>query len=157
MNERKQLNVIIADTDDYYRGRLSDLFVNNGHLVRPIINGDELIKNIEEKGGELFILVIDHHLPPIDCFYILNTIKDLGYEGKFPIIVVSDKDEPDYLIREMKASGASAFMTKGLRARKCILPGQPASLLDHQRRGHPEKPEDTGLDSRNIPRGQNKR
>ena len=117
MNELKQQRtVIIADTDDYYRGRLSDLFVNNGHLVRPMINGDDLIDMLVEKKGNIHALMIDRQLPPVDCFYILNKIEELGYEEKFPVIVVGKNTEPDYVIKELKASGASGYMTKDLPA-----------------------------------------
>ncbi|MEE9543382.1 MAG: response regulator [Thermodesulfobacteriota bacterium] len=113
MSPKKPKTILIADSDDFFRARLSEALIQRRHTVKVANEGEGVIKLIEDSINELDFLVLDHNLPPADSFQILNEINESGYRDKFPILILCKEELSDTEIEELKSSGADGFMLKG--------------------------------------------
>ena len=111
---QKPQTIIIADPDGDFRRSMSDVLVPQGKKTLTVDHGTRATELIEEAEGRIDFLIIAHQIPPIDSYWVLQWIREMNYDGNFHIMVVSDVEEPDYVIKELKDSGASSFVTKDI-------------------------------------------
>ena len=123
--------ILIADDDNFFRVRLSDILSVSGHAIRFAASGKEVIEEIKKDPSSIDLLTLDLQMPDIDGFGVLEWINDNGYRGAFPVLVVSGVSEPGDVLERLKALGASGLMTKSfdpeetvLRINKILFPGK---------------------------------
>jgi CheY-like chemotaxis protein len=104
--------ILVADSDDFFRVRLSEALIQRGHKTKVASDGTEALKIIETSMSDIDFLVMDHYLPPTDSFWILQTIQDSEFASKFPILILCKDNINTMEIDELKANGADGFMTK---------------------------------------------
>lgn len=112
MSPKTPKTILVADSDDFFRVRLSEALIQRGHKTKVANEGNEVIKLIENSMNDLDFLVLDHYLPPTDSFWILNWINESSFKDKFPIFILCKEEITDMEVEELKANGADGFMVK---------------------------------------------
>lgn len=112
MNTKKPKNILIADDDNFFRVRLSDILIEASHNIRFAASGKEVIEEIRKNPSSIDLLTLDLQMPDIDGFGVLEWINENGYRGKFPVLVVTGVSEPSHVLEKLKALGATGLMTK---------------------------------------------
>ena len=112
MSPKTPKTILVADSDDFFRVRLSEALIQRGHKTKMANEGNEALKLIENSMGDLDFLVMDHYLPPTDSFWILDNIIESGFKDKFPILILCKEKVNDMEVEELKSNGADGFMLK---------------------------------------------
>ncbi len=114
-------NVLVADDSIFFRVKLSDVLIEAGHKVRFATNGKEVINEISTDSDGIDLLMLDMQMPGIDGFGVLRWIKESGYIGKFPVLVVTGAYELAGIMAKIKELGASGLMTKGFSPEEILF------------------------------------
>ncbi|MBI5562535.1 MAG: response regulator [Deltaproteobacteria bacterium] len=114
-------NVFIADDSVFFRAKLSDILVEAGHKVRFAKDGRELIKEIRIDHDGIDLLVLDLQMPDIDGFGVLRWLKENGFAGRFPVLVVTSVYEAAHVVDGLRELGAAGLMTKGFTPEQIIF------------------------------------
>lgn len=104
--------ILIADDDNFFRVRLSDILMEEGHDIRFAASGHEVIEEIKKDPSSIDLLTLDLQMPDIDGFGVLEWISDNGLKGRFPVLVVTGVSEPGHVLERLRALGAAGLMTK---------------------------------------------
>lgn len=121
MNTVGPKNILIADDDNFFRVRLSDILALSGHRIRFAASGREVIEEIKKDPSSIDLLTLDLQMPEIDGFGVLEWMNENGYRGRFPVLVVSGVNEPGHVLERLKALGASGLMTKSSKPEETIF------------------------------------
>lgn len=113
MDKKTPKNILIADDDNFFRVRLSDILSEASHNIRFAASGHEVIEEI--KKNPIDLLTLDLQMPDIDGFGVLEWINANGYRGKFPVLVVTGTAEPGHILERLRALGATGLMTKAFK------------------------------------------
>ncbi len=112
MIDASRKRVFIADDSLFFRMRLGEILTDGGHAVTSAKDGRELIGNIANNSEGIDILILDLHMPDMDGFEVLQWIKDNGYGGKFPILVITSVYDPMEVIGRLKKLGVARLISK---------------------------------------------
>ena len=127
---RKKPIVLVVDDDPAIRDILARVLVSEGMQPVTASNGEQGLKRAREIMPDLIIL--DIHMPKIDGWSVLSTIKADDQLNAIPVIVQSVSDDRDlgYML------GATEYLVKPINRdklvlllRKYILKGQPKNVL----------------------------
>lgn len=113
--------ILIADDDNFFRVRLSDILSLSGHRIRFAASGKEVIEEIRKDPSSIDLLTLDLQMPDIDGFGVLEWINENGHRGRFPVLVVSGVSEPGHVLERLKALGAAGLMTKSFNPEETIF------------------------------------
>ncbi|MBI5885779.1 MAG: response regulator [Deltaproteobacteria bacterium] len=114
-------NIYIADDSIFFRTKLSDILVEAGHKVRFARDGNELLREIQIDHDKIDLLILDLQMPEIDGFGVLKWLKENGYAGKFPVLVVTSVYEAAHVVDNLRELGATGLMTKGFTPEQIIF------------------------------------
>lgn len=104
---KKGVNVLVVDDDEFMRAYLRDLLEDAGHSVKEARNGDEAIRMVAADAPDLVML--DLLMPEKSGLEALPAL--LGKRPSLLVIVVSSLDS-ELLIADALAAGAVDFVTK---------------------------------------------
>ena len=131
MTTGESKNILIADDDNFFRVRLSDILSEAGHRIRFAASGMEVIEEIRKNPSGIDLLTLDLQMPDIDGFGVLEWINENGYKGRFQVLVVTGMSEPSHVLERLKSLGAAGLMTKAFkpedtifRINKMLFPGK---------------------------------
>lgn len=114
-------NIFVADDSIFFRTKLSDILVEAGHKVRFAKDGQELIKELRIDSDAIDLLILDLQMPEIDGFGVLKWLKDNGFNGKFPVLVVTAVYEAGHVVDSLRDLGAAGLMTKDFTPEQIIF------------------------------------
>lgn len=132
-------NILLADDSLFFRTKLSDVLNEAGHNVMFAKDGSEAIKEIKRDPEGIDILILDMQMPNVDGLGVLKWIKDNGYGGKFPVLVITGAYEPTQVIETLKNIGAAGFMTKDLAPEQIVFRVNRLLFKDKAATGPPRK------------------
>ncbi|MFQ5353380.1 MAG: response regulator, partial [Thermodesulfobacteriota bacterium] len=112
MSEKPKKRVFIADDSLFFRMRLGEILTDGGHEVTAAKDGRELIDKILDDSEGIDILILDLHMPDMDGFEVLEWLKENGYSGKFPVLVVTSVYDPMEAIGKLKELGVARLISK---------------------------------------------
>ncbi|MFQ5428069.1 MAG: response regulator [Thermodesulfobacteriota bacterium] len=121
MTETPKKRVFIADDSLFFRMRLGEILADGGHEVTSSKDGRELIENILNDTKGIDILILDLHMPDMDGFEVLEWIKEKGYTGKFPIMVITSVYDPMEVIGRLKELGVARLISKAFTPEHIIF------------------------------------
>lgn len=120
MTTKKPKNILIADDDNFFRVRLSDILHDASHNIRFAASGREVIEEISKDPSSIDLLTLDLQMPDIDGFGVLEWINANGYKGKFPVLVVTGVSEPSHVLERLRSLGATGLMTKAFKPEETL-------------------------------------
>jgi len=112
-------NILVADDSLFFRIKLSDVLIEAGHKVTAAKDGAEAIEML--KGGGTDLLILDLQMPVVDGFGVLTWIAENGMKGGFPVLAITGVFEPAAVLENLKALGASGFMSKDLSPEEIVF------------------------------------
>ncbi|MBI5234935.1 MAG: response regulator [Deltaproteobacteria bacterium] len=131
MITRDAKNIFVVDDSIFFRTKLSDILVEAGHKVRFAKDGREVINELKIDSDNIDLLILDLQMPEIDGFGVLRWLKENGYAGRFPVLVVTSVYEPGHVMETLRNLGATGLMTKGFtpeqiifRVNRILFPGK---------------------------------
>jgi uncharacterized protein (TIGR02266 family) len=113
-------NILLADDSVFFRTKFSTILIEAGHRVAFARDGREVINKIEENPDDIDLLILDLQMPHVDGFGVLDWMKENGYSGRFPILIITGVYEPGEVMDRLKSLGASCLMTKGYTPEQVI-------------------------------------
>jgi two-component system, sensor histidine kinase and response regulator len=113
------LNILVAEDNELSAQVLEQALVRQGHRVRLVSNGREVLTLAEQGGFDL--LLLDVHMPELDGFQVVQAVREreLTAGGHLPIIALTARSRKQDRERCL-AAGMDDFQTKPIR---------PADLL----------------------------
>jgi CheY-like chemotaxis protein len=110
MNESVQAadkDILIAEDEHFLQEILRMLAEENGQRVRTASNGEEAIRQLENRQPD--VMLLDLLMPVVDGYAVLRHVHKKGY--RFPVIVLSNLSDSAQQA-ECIALGAKAFLVK---------------------------------------------
>ena len=129
-DNRKKPIVLVVDDDPAIRDILARVLISEGMQPVTASNGEEGLKRAREIVPDLIIL--DIHMPQIDGWSVLSTIKADDQLNSIPVIIQSVSDDRDlgYML------GATEYLVKPVNREKLVkllhqyMPhGEPTNVL----------------------------
>ncbi len=114
-------SVLVADDSVFFRTKLSDILVEAGHRVRFAKDGRDVINEINIDSNGIDLLILDLQMPDMDGFGVLKWLGENGFNGKFPVLVITGAYEPVDVIQKLRGLGASGLMTKGYTPEQIVF------------------------------------
>ena len=109
MNDHKRTVLIVEDVDDCATTLEIALSTIRNVTVRHANTAESALKTLEEE--PVSVLITDVHLPVMDGFELLSTIRRHPRHSSVPILVISGDADPATPSRALKL-GANAFFGK---------------------------------------------
>ena len=98
-------------------GYKTPLEVASANVAR---DGKEVQKRVRKNPDGIDLLVLDIVMPRIDGFSVLRWMKEKGYTGRFPVLVISGVYKPGEEVNRFKALGVCGVMTKQFTTEQII-------------------------------------
>lgn len=130
--------VLVVEDEESPRETTSRMLETIGFSVIAVTNGQEGIKAVKERGGELVAIVTDQHMPMVTGAGLVLVAKH--YQPAVVIIMVTASTDSG-LAEDVKAAGCY-FLAKPLdfQALRKILERAKESLIrDEKRSGIPDR------------------
>lgn len=120
MRTRRPKTILLADDSILFRKTISDILIEAGHKVILARDGKEVQKRVLKNPDGIDLLVLDVVMPRIDGFSVLRWMKEKGYTGRFPVLVISGVYKPGEEVNRFKALGVCGVMTKQFTTEQII-------------------------------------
>ncbi len=97
--------VLMADDNPEMRLLLTNILQQQGHLVIEASDGDDLMFWVKEERPD--VILLDLHMPKMDGFKVLETLKGMDGYQDIPVIVItaSQNREDMAMAHELGAHG----------------------------------------------------
>lgn len=102
--------ILIVDDEELNRDILSDT-LEDDYDILTAANGREALDIIRENGRDIGIVLLDLMMDDIDGFGVLEAMKEEGYIGEIPVIIITGDATVSSAVRCFEY-GASDFVTK---------------------------------------------
>lgn len=101
--------VLMADDNPEMRLLLTSILQQQGHMVIEAADGDDLIFWVKEETPD--VILLDLHMPKMDGFKVLESLKSMDGFSEIPVIVItaSQAQEDMAMAHEL---GAHSFIPK---------------------------------------------
>ena len=101
--------ILIVEDEEFLLRALKDNLEGEGYKIGIASDGDEAIKQIEEKKPDLILL--DILMPKRDGFFVLEAIKSNPKWKLIPVIILSNLGDDDD-IKKALGTGANDYFVK---------------------------------------------
>jgi putative two-component system response regulator len=113
------LPILIADDNEAQLFVLEHLAKSSGYTqVETTSNSREVFDKVRDGKAEL--LVLDLHIPSLDGFQVMKTLRTLPLARHIPILAVTSDENPETKVRALEC-GANDFLSKPLDAAETKL------------------------------------
>jgi uncharacterized protein (TIGR02266 family) len=120
MITKSSKNILLADDSLFFRMNLSVILTDAGHKVTLAADGREVEKKLRKDAKNIDLLTLDLQMPHIDGFGVLEWMKENGYIGRVPVVVITGVYEAGDVVDRLSSLGASAFLTKSYSPEQVI-------------------------------------
>ena len=109
-----QLNVLVAEDNDFNTRLLQDRLTRRGHTVRAAVNGRAVLDVLATDTFD--VLLLDLHMPELDGFEVIHAIRDRERltGARLPVIALTARSRPEDRERCL-AAGMDEFLVKPVR------------------------------------------
>ncbi len=114
-------NIIVADDSIFFRTKLNDILLVAGHKVMLVNDGNAALEAVKANADKIDLMILDIQMPELDGFGVLQWIKENGYGGRFPVLVMTGELEATQILEKLKDLGASGYMSKELSPEQIIM------------------------------------
>lgn len=94
MPEAKIPSVVLIDDDHSTRFTIAEMLASFGFDVRMAPGGEEGLALIRELGQSLAVVLLDHHMAPMDGRTVLTAIRSDPRLASIPVVIVSAYADP---------------------------------------------------------------
>ncbi len=101
--------VLMADDNPEMRLLLTNILQQQGHLVIEAGDGDDLLFWIKEERPD--VILLDLHMPKMDGFKVLETLKNMEGYNDIPVIVITASQNKSDMAMAHEL-GAHSFIPK---------------------------------------------
>lgn len=109
-------SLLIAEDDAVLRNLYLKKFEATGYSMRTAEDGEQALAMIAEQAPDL--LILDLHMPKIDGFQVLEKFpKD---QRKFPVIILTNFDDPKYRARGEQLGVDDYFVKKNMTIKSLL-------------------------------------
>lgn len=117
--------VLVVEDNDMNREILCDLLEDDFNVIQAE-NGLEGLLKLEERGGDIALVMLDVYMPLCDGFTFLERKRESGRFDSVPVIVMTASDSVEDEIRCLEL-GATDFITKPYNAE--VMKNRMKSLI----------------------------
>ncbi len=101
--------MLLVDDNDISRDAFRMSLVREGFSVDAVASGFEALKQVEGRTFDLVLL--DIHMPGMDGYQVLRSIREKSDASELPVIMVTARDRSEDVVRALE-SGANDYVTK---------------------------------------------
>jgi PAS domain S-box-containing protein len=115
LSSPKSLHLLVAEDNEFNAQLLEQLLARRGHRVRLANNGREALSLAE--GGTFDLLLLDVHMPELDGFQVVQTIRERerAAGGHLPVIALTARSRQEDR-EQCLAAGMDDFLAKPIQA-----------------------------------------
>ena len=107
--------LMIVDDSEMNREILREMLKNEYEIIE-VASGEEALDELERRGGEISIMLLDIVMPGIDGFDVLSRMSHTGAIEDTPVIMISSEDSDDVVLRTYEL-GASDYISRPFDSR----------------------------------------
>ena len=143
--------LLVVDSHQAEVQLLGSMLGKLGFEILPAFNGAQALQSLAARQPDLILL--DLHLPDMDCFEICRHIQENAQWADIPIIFFSEDKDKDLFVRALE-SGAVDYITKPFHKQELLSRVRTQLMLktsrDYARRLAQDKDEALGMISHHL-------
>ena len=112
--------ILFANDDKFFSAKISDLLTEAGHEVKCVIDGSEVIEELQESSDGIDLLILDLQIPEVDGYGVLEWMRDNNLIGWFPVLAVTGVYDPTHILKRLKNFEAVKLITKALSSEQVV-------------------------------------
>ena len=98
METMKRQKILVVDDSEINRSILTDILGREFDILEAE-NGQRALEMIQDRGGELALILLDIVMPVMDGFQVLEGMRDSGWLDEIPVIIMFAENDSSYVRR----------------------------------------------------------
>lgn len=111
---REKYTIMIADDSEMNRAILADMLGDEYHIIEAQ-DGLEAVNMIRERESDIDLLLLDIVMPKIDGFGVLEKMRQYGWIGQIPVIMISAESSVNFVERAYEM-GVTDYISRPFEA-----------------------------------------